>query len=380
MAWFLVALSLLQCSRAAACPYCPPPGKTIANFASECDLVLHVRLSQSRQALEGHIITQRTEMEVLRVLKPHRVLDRAKYVSSFIPAAEVGPFECILFGRARSGNIEAVHILAVSQPSTGEYVAARFRLIGARGRDRVAFAFKYLDSLDPIVAKDAHAIFANASWREVQAAARHFDRERLAAWLSGDVPPERVGLYGLLLGWCGQPEDAAVLRLRIDDESKPPVGIDGLLAGYTQLDRAAGTERTVKILLDSNADLSVRKQALGAIRFLVRSDPKVDRDTFIAVLEQAIDVDELTDLAIDELRRLKVWSALPKVVASYQPEDRTAIRQAVLRFALRCADQRARDFVAEVKKKDAQLVMDVENRLEYDPSLDELDEFTESES
>ncbi len=52
------------------------------------------------------------------------------------------------------------------------------------------------------------------------------------------MSPERLGLYGMMLGLCGQPEDAEFLREQIGDP-KPAkefrFGTEGIMGGYLLL-------------------------------------------------------------------------------------------------------------------------------------------------
>ena len=69
-----------------------------------------------------------------------------------------------------------------------------------------------------LIADDAYAEFANAPYNEIVPLAKQFPRESLRKWIvSPDVVPTRLGLYGMMLGLCGNDEDAALMQAKITE-------------------------------------------------------------------------------------------------------------------------------------------------------------------
>src|SRR5439155_25234700 len=141
----------------------------------------------------------------------------------------------------------------------GEAVASDSKLpeylkgaIAIRSKDsitRLTYFFDYLESSDLVISSDAYSEFGTADYKEIRALADKWKDDpakgkQLLAWLKDpNTRATRFGLYGLLLGHCGKPDDAKALRALLDDKERSYTsGLDGLLAGYVMLDtRPAGT-------------------------------------------------------------------------------------------------------------------------------------------
>ena len=71
---------------------------------------------------------------------------------------------------------------------------------------------------DPEIASDAYVEFAYARYEDVRAAAATFPADRIVRWLEDPQTPWwQYGDFCLLLGHCGKPEHAAVIRKVLDD-------------------------------------------------------------------------------------------------------------------------------------------------------------------
>src|SRR5262249_60670686 len=108
----------------------------------------------------------------------------------------------------------------------------------------LVFSLRHLDDPDPEVARDAFLEFAKAGDAEVSAAARKLPAGKLRDWLKDPAtPPERLGLYAMLLGAAGQRADAALLRSLLDKKEERFVNAAaGLLAGYLLLEPGQGSD------------------------------------------------------------------------------------------------------------------------------------------
>ena len=88
--------------------------------------------------------------------------------------------------------------------------------------------------------------------------------------------PSRLGLYGSVLGHCGRPEHAKLLRTLLEDPQRRfSSGIDGMLAGYVLLDKKEGWKYVHDILKDPSKDFLLRYAALRSARFFWDSRPDV---------------------------------------------------------------------------------------------------------
>ena len=75
-----------------------------------------------------------------------------------------------------------------------------------------------------------------------------------------------------------------------------------------------------------------------------------------------------SDLIIDEFRKNERWGPSEKIFGLYGKKefDVQMARRAIIRFALRCPGEKARDFVTQLKKKNPQLLRDVEEILAFE--------------
>jgi hypothetical protein len=251
-----------------------------------------------------------------------------------------------------------------------KYLASSVRLAKAKPAEKLAFFFENLDSKNAEISGDAYKEFAAAPYADVVAAAHGYNPDKLARWIKDkDTPSYRLGLYGCLLGTCGRPQDGKLLRNLVENpDARPLTGVDGLLGGYCILGPQKGPAFVLDVLGNPKNDFNYRYAALRTVRFLLTEIPKIDRQPIYDQLTKSIAVPDSADLVIDELRKHKVWSALPQVLAVYGKDefDLQVVRRAVIRFALKCPDAKANAFVAELKKKDPQLIADVEEILRFE--------------
>src|SRR5262249_5437395 len=134
---------------------------------------------------------------------------------------------------------------APPQPQPGQTAAAQKWL---------AYHFQFFDDPEPRIAHDAFNVWATATNAEVSAVAPTLSAERLRKWLlDPKTPPERLSLFAHLLGACGTPDDAELLRkLILHPDERMAACIDGLLGGYIQLKPAEGWKLAQEILASSD--------------------------------------------------------------------------------------------------------------------------------
>ena len=208
---------------------------------------------------------------------------------------------------------------------------------------RIAYAAPRLDAPDPLVAVDAFAELAAADLADLRAHRALLPVERLReAVESPGTPADRLGLCGLLLGLCGDSEDAGRLRQRFGEGTDLCVGEAGLAAGYLLLvgdDAVADIEANV--LLGDGPPLKV--SALLDAFALLRSDPgsPIVAERLRHAACAAMIRPEVADLAVGHLASLSEWRAAPEVTALLRQSDPThdagrAAQVAAVRFLDAC--------------------------------------------
>jgi hypothetical protein len=182
----------------------------------------------------------------------------------------------------------------------------------------------------------------------------------------------RFGLYGLMLGHCGKPEDAKAVRELLNDKERSfSSGLDGVLAGYTMLDQKAGWDH-VTSLVKGDQEFPVKYAALRTARFFWEYRPDVvPHKQVLEVMKLLMEHADIADMPIEDLRKWKVWELTPTILGYAAKESHNTIpinNRAILKFAIAAswADPKntaAAEFVAEARKKDPKRVEFLEELL-----------------
>jgi len=386
------ALALLLCvlpSPARCCPFCTMQGQTLTGDVGQASMVLvgtptNAKLT-STDGLEGT-----TDFIIEKVIKKHEILDGAKKVQlpRYIPGDDK-KYKYLLFCDVFKGKIDPYRGVAVKADcDVAAYLEGAVQVKDKKPGERLAYFFKYLDSPELEISNDAYKEFGNADYKDYKDMAKDLPPETLAKWLKDpNTPGFRYGLYASMLGHCGKPEHAKLLRGMLDDPEKKLIsGSDGILAGYILLDPKEGWEYLRSVLKDDRKEFTQRYSALRATRFFHDSRPDViPQGDVVSAVALLLEQGDIADLAIEDLRKWGCWDMTEKVLGLYgqKSHDVPIIRRSILRFAL-CAREvgadgsvhkdkanpKAAAFVAELRKKDAEMVENAEEllRLETTPA------------
>jgi hypothetical protein len=335
---------------------------------------LRERFAESKLVLAGQLKnavanpdgTGSTEFHIATVLKgeigKHRVLTIPRY----LPVVADTPPDFVFFCTIADGKIEPVHGV-----SGGKALVDYLKAIDVANSvpARLAQAFAHLDADDSTVSTEAFLEFARASDAELAGAKGVLDRKKLRGWIADPkTPVDRLGVYGLLLGLCGDAADAKFLLTllksdRPDDRIASNLG--GLLGGAILLAPDDGWKFAAQLLADPKRNFSVKLNAISTLRFFQATRPKESRERILACLAVVIANGDLADLAIDDLRRWKWWDLTATIFEQYPKPSHAApaTRRGIVRYALQCPDESAKAFVADVRAKDPALVKKVEDNL-----------------
>jgi hypothetical protein len=208
--------------------------------------------------------------------------------------------------------------------------------------------------------------FAKASDAELLKAKAVLDPAKLRKWLADpNTPADRLGVYGLLLGACGGPDDAKTLARLVGEPSPLPErvasNLGGLLAGYLMLDPKAGWTAVEAALTDPARPFHERLAAIGTVRFIQATRPDA-KPAVLGCYRATIRHGDLADLAIDDLRRWGWWGLTADVLAKFDatPSPPPVLRRGVLRYALGCPNAEAKQFLEVARTREPKLVADVE--------------------
>jgi hypothetical protein len=372
----LVILALAAVPNAAqpiyCCPFCSGQGETLTTDASRAKMVLYGTLAN---AVEDPTTGDGTTD--IRVESAIKVLDTYKdkktvTLGRFYPVVN-DKYRYLVFCDVFQGKVDPYRLSIVdADGSMPKYLKGALALRDEKIGKRLRFFFDFLDSADPEISNDAYKEFANADYRDYRDMAKTLPADRVAGWLKNEKTPAfRFGLYASMLGHCGTKEHASLLRELLEKpERRVGMGVDGMLAGYTMLDPKDGWAYMRDILGDGTKEFLLRYAALRAGRFIhdYRPDlvPVKELTEGVALL---LDQKDIADLAIDDLRKWKRWDLTDRILGlkTKAPYEIPIVRRSILRFCLSATDNSAaKQYVADQRQADPQMVADVEELLKLE--------------
>lgn len=207
---------------------------------------------------------------------------------------------------------------------------------------RLPYYLAHLESTDTVIAVDAWAEFAGAKYEEVAAVRSSMSRDRLRSWIADpNANPERLGLYGMMLGLCGNASDAEFLREQIGTPNSGKsfrYGVEGLMGGYLLLTGDAG----VAFLEDTRLRRpGVASEELFAVvqslQFIWSYENLlISRPRLRAALHLLLDNEDMREVIIADLARWKDWPTAYRLQETFQTagQDDDRSRKAIVRFMI----------------------------------------------
>ena len=103
------------------------------------------------------------------------------------------------------------------------------------------------------------------------------------------------------------------------------------------------------MLSDGRKPLPVRLAVVRTVRMYHGWRPTENHDPVQKCLEAMIAQGELADIAIEDMRRWKMWDRTPDILGLYGKKgfDAPIMERAIVRYALSCGDEASKKFVAE---------------------------------
>ncbi|MEM1062080.1 MAG: hypothetical protein AAGJ97_07110, partial [Planctomycetota bacterium] len=230
------AIALLGGAAAAsACPFCSGPSLTLSEQVDRSDVALFVAWREtSKPSPDGSRLAW-TKYEVLETL-PGR--DRGLSPGDVVTAIDYQPSEA---GRSYllTGYFDGIDEKVIWDPPT-ELPRGGFEYVRDAPPpeeptpDRLRYFVRFLEHGENAVANDAYGEFANSPYEKIASIADAMPREDLARWVADEeIDPARLGLYGLLLGTCGGPDEAGLLgEIVLAPSDDIRIGLNGLMSGY----------------------------------------------------------------------------------------------------------------------------------------------------
>lgn len=373
----IVAGLLLTAAPATACPFCSPTGTTLTGEVAQADFILFGTLSNAKQDPTDPTLSKgTTDLTIELVIKPHDMVKGKKVIT--IPRL-VRPdgknSKYLIFFNIFNGTLDPYRGEAVPADSKlPEYLKGAMEVKQKDIVTRLRYFFDYLEDSDIVVSSDAYSEFGYAEYKDVREIASKLPATTLLKWLKDpNTRGSRYGLYGLLLGHCGKPEDAKTIRALLDDKERSYTsGLDGVVAGYIMLDPKAGWSYLLDTIKDHGKDFPVKYASLKTVRFFWEFRPDVIAPAeSLAALQLLMNDPDIADMPIEDLRKWKQWDLTPVVLGFANKESHNGtpiIMRSILKFAIAAswADPKntaAAEYVKAARAKDPKRVQFLEEVL-----------------
>lgn len=333
-----------------ACPYCPPTDSTLSEKLAESDAACVVKFLTSENGEE--LSMQKTTFEVLKEIRERaETRQENKIVAPFGVTAKEGDL-FLLMGQLKEGQMEW------SLPIEFDELGREYDYIRKAPSpeqppvERLAYFLKFLDHENNVISNDAFAEFAQAKYEDVEQLAPKISRAKVRGWLEDPNPQliVRRAFYGMLLGLCGNAEDADYLLERIMapiDPTKNRIGIEGMMGGYLLLRGEPGLHLLMQQKFGSlDAELAADDPRIGDLDALRTTlsflwdyrRSQFGEETLRAAMRKYLDRPEFADMAIVDLARWKDWQPLERLINDYGtfPWDSHSAKEKVVAYALMC--------------------------------------------
>jgi hypothetical protein len=356
-----------------ACPFCSMQGQTLIGDVNQASMVLYGTFTNS-QLNGGELGQGSTDLKIEAVVKSHEILGDRKQITlpRYVPSDKNSNVKFLVFCDVFKGKIDPYRGVPVQADS--DMVAYLKGALAVKDKpigERLRFYFDFLDNKEVEISNDAYKEFGNADYKDYRDMAKGLPAEKIARWLEDpNTPAFRFGLYASMLGHCGTPQHAALLRKLLDDPQKRvSTGVDGILAGYAMLQPKEGWAYIRGLLKDPSKEFMLRYAALRAVRFFWDSRPDiVDKKGLSEGVCLLLDQSDIADLAIEDLRKWGRWDVCGRILelSEKKSHDVPIIRRATLRYALGCPAPKAAAFVEQWRKRDPEMVKDTEELLKLE--------------
>ena len=360
-------LVIISAQNLRACPFCPGPSKPLTEQLSQADVAV---LANWVEAEEGTL--KQSGKTVFKIKELVRQPENAKFKTE----------ARVTIQRHYPGKTGALFLLLGSQGTQikwddpVEVTEASFRYITqAPGLEqtttqRLKYFLKFLEDPDQTIANDAFAEFANAPFEDITPLAQELPREKIRSWLaSSKTPVPRLGLYGLLMGLCGQESEITFMEQKINEPTEElRLGIGGLISGYLMLTGAEGlTKIEQSKFRTKEVAFSETFAAMQALSFIWTFDNhNIKKDRLRASMRLLLERPELADLAVANLARWEDWSVMDRLMVLYGQENyqNRSVKKAIVRYLMVAAkkkNQSGKGPDAATMKKARQLLNKLRN-------------------
>ena len=370
----------LTSAKALACPFCAAPSLTLAEQLAQSDAAVLVEWVKGNKPTEDSAGS--TVYEIRQIVRNYKDTLKAGDRIRLPRFRASQPGDLFMLMGSKGVIIDWGSPMEVTETSFNYVSKAPSPDVPTA--KRLEYYVKFLEFPDPMIANDAYGEFANAPYKDITKIADKLPRDKIRKWAtSPETPATRLGLYGLLIGLCGNDDDAEQIKQRIAQKTEDfRLGIDGLMSGYLLLKGAKGLELIDESKLrDSDIPFSETYAAMQALRFMWRyGEGRIEKDRLRQSMRILLDRPELAGLVIADLSRWKDWSVQERLMTMYGNADYNipSIKRAIVRYMLVSSKDVPKDatagensklpahatkgqkYVDELRKKDPKTVNEAE--------------------
>jgi hypothetical protein len=341
----LVSLPFLLIGLTRACPLClgiSVPAQTLADrliAGSEVVLALPVSTGdgklQVKMVLKGDASLEGQELAVADATASQSSAGFALLVSDSVTSSWTN------LGKVGLSLLPFLkRVLAL--PSTD-------KLTDGEWTARLGFFQPYLESFDPRLAASAWVEWTRAPYRSLRTA--QLDREKLRSWLDDSANPERHALWFVLLGLCGNQDDAVFIADRVHSEWREgkDTNLAAMLSAQIELTGAAAVDFIEHAYIcDRNRTLEEIQAAISALSVVGREGtpelhPRIVR-SFHLMLQQRRPLAGFVARDLATWGEWDVWSDFAQMLRSGEPIYPSA-RPAIVDYLRNCPLPKAQEAV-----------------------------------
>ena len=231
--------------------------------------------------------------------------------------------------------------------------------------ERLPYFMTFLENPDPLLSIDAWSEIAHSTYDDVKSVRSALPRDKLRQWIADpEMSPERLGLYGMMLGLCGDADDAEFLKSQIGIE--PPsskenaptfrYGTEGLMGGYLLLTGEEGVTFLEQSRLNSDVPIDSSHAAMQAIQFVWSYESQLIPPQHLkSAMRRMLSSDALRIITIANLARWNDWECWPELERLFKNEAAAdhATQKAIVLFAEECRKATNADGSALIQAEDA---------------------------
>ncbi|MEZ6122702.1 MAG: hypothetical protein R3C49_05935 [Planctomycetaceae bacterium] len=244
---------------------------------------------------------------------------------------------------------------------------------------RLPYYIRFLEHSDPLIAADAWGEFARSEYADIVAVRQHLSAEKLRTWIGNrGLSPERLGLYGMLLGLCGNARDAEFLKKEIGQPGSDEIrfGTEGLMGGLLLLTPEEGLKFLETSRLQNATTPAFEHFAvINALQFVWTSEPNLlSRERLRTALHPLLQQADVREIVITDLARWEDWNAVHLMSDLYQQcrTDDVRSAEAIVKYLIMCSRateaspenvEAAKTLLESIRKQDAKTVRRAEAAL-----------------